>query len=239
VRWSAKWSRAAVAWHLHAIGVKICAPREFGRPEIRLHNPRRRRPDPPAQANPGGREHGRQAMPARMLAGMIDHWKKNRGLTPKDVPAGEGSAFAEGRGQQTYQALQDRLRILNAADFGDLLLSKHRLFAKTPSTAPIPGAFQIHPGGRISGHQVAQYLWLRLLAQRLFTSPNLKSLSPLARRVDLPEQRKADQARRILHSVSSLRVPLTQPSPATRRGNRKTSAGRRRDKRSMGWPVQR
>src|SRR3954452_10541260 len=39
--------------------------------------------------------------PARVLAGLIDNWK-NRGLTPSQVPAGEGAAFAGGRGIKLY-----------------------------------------------------------------------------------------------------------------------------------------
>ena len=62
--------------------------------------------------------------PARVLAGLIDHWK-NRGLTPDQVPAGEAAAFANGRGKKLYQAYQERLKVLNAADFGDLLLEMH------------------------------------------------------------------------------------------------------------------
>ena len=59
--------------------------------------------------------------PARVLAGLIDGWK-NRGLTPDQVPAGEAAAFANGKGRKLYAAFQDRLKVLNAADFGDLLL---------------------------------------------------------------------------------------------------------------------
>jgi ATP-dependent DNA helicase UvrD/PcrA len=104
--------------------------------------------------------------PARMLAGMIDHWK-NRGLTPKDVPAGEGSAFAEGRGKKLYQALQDRLKILNAADFGDLLLENIRLFRENPEVLrQYQERFKFILVDEYQDTNVAQYLWLRLLAQR-------------------------------------------------------------------------
>src|SRR3954467_3266688 len=59
--------------------------------------------------------------PARQLAHYIDGWK-NRGLTPDLVPAGEAAVFGNGRGKKLYQAFQERLKVLNAADFGDLLL---------------------------------------------------------------------------------------------------------------------
>src|SRR6266705_981334 len=57
--------------------------------------------------------------PARVLAGLIDSWK-NRGLAPEQVPAGEAASFAGGKGKKLYTAYQERLKVLNAADFGDL-----------------------------------------------------------------------------------------------------------------------
>jgi DNA helicase-2/ATP-dependent DNA helicase PcrA len=69
--------------------------------------------------------------PARVFAGMLDGWK-NRGLTPANVPPGEAASFAGGRGLKLYSAFQERLKILNAADFGDLLLETIRLFREHP-----------------------------------------------------------------------------------------------------------
>ena len=91
--------------------------------------------------------------PARMLAGLIDGWK-NRGLTPSQVPSGEAAVFANGKGGKLYASYQERLKILNAADFGDLLLEDIRHLPRAPGrAAAIPAALQIHPGRRISGHQ--------------------------------------------------------------------------------------
>ena len=59
--------------------------------------------------------------PARHLASLIDRWK-NKGWTPKDVDSGEAESFAHGKGADLYRQYQDRLRALNACDFGDLLL---------------------------------------------------------------------------------------------------------------------
>src|SRR5882757_9259251 len=59
--------------------------------------------------------------PARQLASLIDN-RKNRGLLPARVPAGEAHAYGNGRGGELYAAYQSRLRVLNAVDFGDLLL---------------------------------------------------------------------------------------------------------------------
>src|SRR5690349_10315777 len=55
--------------------------------------------------------------PARQLAAHIDGWK-NRGLGPDQVPAGEAGAFANGKGGRLYRAYQERLKVLNAVDFG-------------------------------------------------------------------------------------------------------------------------
>src|SRR5215217_3996677 len=103
--------------------------------------------------------------PARHLAGLIDGWK-NRGLTPDRVPAGEAASFALGRGQKLYAAFQDRLKILNAADFGDLLLETIRLFREQPEVLKQYHArFRYMLVDEYQDTNVAQYLWLRLLGQ--------------------------------------------------------------------------
>ena len=91
--------------------------------------------------------------PARVLANLIDGWK-NRGLTPQQVPPGEAGAFANGKGGKLYVAYQERLKTLNAVDFGDLLMENIRLFREQPRrAAAISEPLQVHPGRRISGHQ--------------------------------------------------------------------------------------
>ncbi|HTJ57060.1 MAG TPA: UvrD-helicase domain-containing protein [Devosiaceae bacterium] len=103
--------------------------------------------------------------PARQFAGLMDNWK-NRGLLPKDISAAEASQFANGRGQKLYQAYQDRLKALNAADFGDLLLEGIRLFRENPSVlAEYHERFRYMLVDEYQDSNVAQYLWLRLLAQ--------------------------------------------------------------------------
>src|SRR5215204_5337452 len=104
--------------------------------------------------------------PARVLAGLIDHWK-NRGLTPEQVPAGEAAAFANGRGKKLYQAFQERLKVLNATDFGDLLLECIRLFRENSEVlAQYQRRFKYILVDEYQDTNVAQYLWLRLVAQR-------------------------------------------------------------------------
>jgi len=102
--------------------------------------------------------------PARQLAARIDHWK-NRGLMPDQVPAGDGFAFADGRGVEFYAAYQERLRILNAVDFGDLLIGCLRLFRENADVLDIyRKRFRYMLVDEYQDTNVAQYLWLRLIA---------------------------------------------------------------------------
>jgi ATP-dependent DNA helicase UvrD/PcrA len=108
--------------------------------------------------------------PGRQLAALIDDWK-NRGLTPDKVPVGEAFGFAEGKGAELYAAYQKRLKELNAADFGDLLLEVLRLFLEHPEIlADYQRRFRYILVDEYQDTNVAQYLWLRLLAAG---SPNI------------------------------------------------------------------
>src|SRR6202171_3834509 len=103
--------------------------------------------------------------PARMLAGLIDSWK-NRGLAPDQVPPGEGASFANGKGRKLYSAYQERLKVLNAADFGDLLIECIRLFRTQPEVLrQYQARFKYILVDEYQDTNVAQYLWLRLLGQ--------------------------------------------------------------------------
>jgi len=109
--------------------------------------------------------------PARVLAMLIDGWK-NRGLTPDLVPAGEAAAFANGKGKKLYTAYQQRLKTLNAADFGDLLLENIRLFRDNAEILrQYQQRFKFILVDEYQDTNVAQYLWLRLLSQTSLTSP--------------------------------------------------------------------
>ena len=102
----------------------------------------------------------------KALAGLIDHWK-NRGWTPDRLPAAEGAVFANNRGQALYRLYQERLRILNACDFGDLLLHNITIFTSQPDVlAEFHDRFKFILVDEYQDTNVAQYLWLRLLAQK-------------------------------------------------------------------------
>ncbi|NBR52622.1 MAG: DNA helicase II, partial [Rhodobacteraceae bacterium] len=101
--------------------------------------------------------------PARQLAGIIDGWK-NRAYTPDKVPTKEASAF-DGRGVALYAAYQRRLLELNAVDFGDLLLHVVTIFQEHPDVlAQYQRWFRYILVDEYQDTNVAQYLWLRLLA---------------------------------------------------------------------------
>ncbi len=101
--------------------------------------------------------------PARMFAAMLDRWK-NRAILPGKVPADE-TGFANGRGAEFYQAYQDRLRTLNAVDFGDLLLHVVTILQTNADVlADFQNRFRYILVDEYQDTNVAQYMLLRLLA---------------------------------------------------------------------------
>ncbi|HBF31414.1 3'-5' exonuclease, partial [Rhizobium sp.] len=109
--------------------------------------------------------------PAKQFAAMIDGWK-NKGLDPSQIAEGDARAFANGRGRELYAAYQTRLKSLNACDFGDLLLHPIRMFRANPDVLrEYHQRFRYILVDEYQDTNTAQYMWLRLLAQR----PNTKS----------------------------------------------------------------
>jgi len=107
-----------------------------------------------------------RGMPPRLLLAVFERWK-DRGLTPEKVPAAEGVDIANGRGIALYRLYQERLLTLNAADFGDLLLHNLTLFSTRPEIlAQYQDRFRYLLVDEYQDTNVAQYLWLRLLAQK-------------------------------------------------------------------------
>ncbi len=103
--------------------------------------------------------------PGRQLAGVIDGWK-NRALTPEKVPKNESFSFADGGGVKLYAIYQARLKILNACDFGDLLMHMIDIFQRHPDVLESYHKKLSHlMVDEYQDTNVAQYLWLRLLAQ--------------------------------------------------------------------------
>jgi len=105
----------------------------------------------------------RWAPPA--LMGMIQRWK-DRGLTPDRVTAAEEGDFAGGQSRSLYTAYQARLKQLNTADFGDLLLHMTEILRNKPDIlAQYHRIFRYILVDEYQDTNLVQYLWLRLLAQ--------------------------------------------------------------------------
>ena len=103
--------------------------------------------------------------PPRTIAATIQRWK-DRGLTPARVSVNEGGDIAEGKILALYGDYQERLKAINAADFGDLLLLCLELFTSQPEILErYREQFRYILVDEYQDTNVAQYLWLRLLAQ--------------------------------------------------------------------------
>jgi DNA helicase-2/ATP-dependent DNA helicase PcrA len=103
--------------------------------------------------------------PARALLALIQRWK-DRGLTPDKVPTRDVGEFANGRALTLYRQYQERLATLNAVDFGDLTLHNLTLFTgHAPVLEGYQRQFRYILVDEYQDTNVAQYLWLRLLAQ--------------------------------------------------------------------------
>ncbi|CAN7368921.1 UvrD-helicase domain-containing protein [Phyllobacterium sp. LjRoot231] len=103
--------------------------------------------------------------PAKQFALMIDGWK-NKGLGPSEIPEGDARAFANGKGRELYTAYQNRLKTLNACDFGDLLCHPIRMFRAYPDVLKEYHAkFRYILVDEYQDTNTAQYMWLRLIAQ--------------------------------------------------------------------------
>ena len=104
-------------------------------------------------------------MPPRMLLSAFDRWK-DRGLVPDKVPADEAAMVADGRGRELFREYEQRLVALNAVDFGDLLLHNLTLLTTHADVlADYQRRFRYILVDEYQDTNVAQYLWLRLLAQ--------------------------------------------------------------------------
>ncbi len=103
--------------------------------------------------------------PARGLLAVIQRWK-DQGLGPDKVPAGRDAEYLQGRAVELYRAYQARLKAVSAVDFGDLLLHCLTLFlAHEDVLADFQRRWRYILVDEYQDANVAQYLWLRLLAQ--------------------------------------------------------------------------
>ncbi len=102
----------------------------------------------------------------QVLMAVVQRWK-DRGLTPARVTPQDDTDFAAGRARALYALYQVRLRSLNAADFGDLLLHMTELLRDQPEVlAQYHQLFRYILVDEYQDTNLVQYLWLRLLAQQ-------------------------------------------------------------------------
>jgi DNA helicase-2/ATP-dependent DNA helicase PcrA len=105
-----------------------------------------------------------KSLPAKLFLGIIQSWK-DQGLTPEKVTSAQDLLQAGGRAHQVYKLYQDRLRQLNATDFGDLILHMITLFTTHQEVlSEYARRFKYILVDEYQDTNVAQYLWLRLLA---------------------------------------------------------------------------
>ena len=104
--------------------------------------------------------------PAPGLMGVIQRWK-DRGLSPDRITPAEDSEFGGGRARAIYADYQARLKQLNAADFGDLMLHMTDILRTRPDVlAQYHRAFRYILVDEYQDTNTVQYLWLRLLARK-------------------------------------------------------------------------
>jgi DNA helicase-2/ATP-dependent DNA helicase PcrA len=81
------------------------------------------------------------------------------------LEAADNHAFADGKGAALYARYQERLRALNAADFGDLLLHMLIIFRQHPDVlADYQSRLRYLLVDEYQDTNIAQYQWLRALA---------------------------------------------------------------------------
>ena len=102
--------------------------------------------------------------PKAMLE-VIERWK-DRGLPPEAVTHAEQSEFCEGRALDFYKLYQNKLREMNAVDFGDLLLLPLELFKNNNDVLrEYQNQFHYILVDEYQDTNVAQYMLLRLLSR--------------------------------------------------------------------------
>ncbi|KAF0139351.1 MAG: DNA helicase II / ATP-dependent DNA helicase PcrA [Rhodospirillaceae bacterium] len=104
--------------------------------------------------------------PVQGLMATIQRWK-GHGLAPDQVTSDEPMGdLAPARLTDLYRRYQERLLAINAVDFGDLLLYNLCVFKSCPDVlAAYQRRFRYILVDEYQDSNVAQYLWLRLLAR--------------------------------------------------------------------------
>lgn len=105
-----------------------------------------------------------KALPPKLFLAIIQSWK-DQGLTPEKVSGSSDREQGGGHALNVYTLYQQRLKQLNAVDFGDLILHMLTLFtARQDILQEYARRFKYILVDEYQDTNVAQYLWLRLLA---------------------------------------------------------------------------
>ncbi len=105
-----------------------------------------------------------KTIPPKALMGQIQQWK-DLGLTPEKVTGTHMTTMISSTALSLYKSYQARLKNLNACDFGDLLLHNLTIFQQHPAILQeYAQRFHYILVDEYQDTNVAQYLWLRLLA---------------------------------------------------------------------------
>ena len=103
--------------------------------------------------------------PAKNLSYVIQRWK-DKGLNPDNVDQ-HGSDFANNKGAILYETYQKRLKILNAADYGDLLLQNLNMFHIQPDIKNYyKNKFKFVLVDEYQDTNLCQYQWLQNIVNK-------------------------------------------------------------------------
>lgn len=106
--------------------------------------------------------------PPKFIASQISSWK-DKGLNPPDIQGDDLKGDLDRIALSLYDPYQQRMKDLNACDFGDLLLHMITIL-KNPNNNDILDdyhrRFKYIMVDEYQDTNVAQYLWLRLLAKK-------------------------------------------------------------------------
>ncbi|WP_339047320.1 ATP-dependent helicase [Candidatus Mesenet endosymbiont of Phosphuga atrata] len=101
-----------------------------------------------------------------VITGIIQKWKE-KGLSPKDIVASELFKQSYVTALTVYHHYQERLKFLNSADFGDLLLYNVQILSENNDILSYyQDKFKYVMVDEYQDTNTIQYLWLQLLAQK-------------------------------------------------------------------------
>ena len=103
--------------------------------------------------------------PAKNISYIIQRWK-DKGLNPENIDS-LGSDFANNKGALLYQTYQNRLKTLNAVDYGDLLLQNLNIFENQIDIKNFyKNKFKYILVDEYQDTNLSQYKWLKAISNK-------------------------------------------------------------------------